>query len=94
MSTLRSSIERISLPAVGWLNGLPRLVPFLVVLALMVTGVLVPGWGWVFTALVVLFLLWALYLGWPRLAGTERLMRCAVLLVAVAITLTQAFPRT
>ena len=46
---------------------LPRAFPFLIVLALLVGGILVPGWGWVLTALVVLFLAWILFLGWPRL---------------------------
>ena len=94
MSHLRNSIERASLPLVTRLNRLPRAVPFLVVLALLVAGVLVPGWGWVLTALVVLFLAWMLVLGWPRLGGIERLMRLAVVFMAVAITLSQALPRT
>jgi hypothetical protein len=93
VSTLRSSFERLSLPAVAWLSGLPRFVPFLVILALMVGGVLIPGWGWVLTLVVVLFLLWTLYLGWPRLDGTQRIMRVTVLLLAAAVMLTQAFPR-
>ncbi len=93
VSTLRNSIERMSLPAVERLNGLPRFVPFLAILALMVGGVLIPGWGWLLSLVVVMFLLWTLYLGWPRLDGTQRIMRATVLLLAVAITLTQAFPR-
>ena len=90
---MRTSIERASLPALTWLNSLPRFVPFLAILALMVGGVLIPGWGWLLTAVVVLFLLWTLYLGWPQLDGTQRLMRTTVVMLALAIGLTQAFPR-
>ena len=78
----------------SWLNRLPRFLPFLAILALMVGGVLIPGWGWVLTLVVVLFLLWTLYLGWPRLDPTQRLMRATVTLLAIAIATTQAFPRT
>ena len=75
------------------LSRLPRAVPFLVVLALLVGGILVPGWGWVLTALVALFLAWMLVLGWPRLSSVERLMRIAVIFMAVAIAVSQAIPR-
>jgi hypothetical protein len=93
VSPLRESVADASLPAVNALNRLPRAVPFLAVLALMVAGIFVPGWGWVFLLVVVLFLGWTLYLAWPALDPTARLGRVAVLLIAVAITLTQAVPR-
>jgi hypothetical protein len=92
-SSLRTSLERVSLPLLTRLSALPRLVPFLAVLALLVAGLLVPGWGFVLTGVVALFLAWMLFLGWPRLAPVERLMRVAVLLMVAAIALTQAFPR-
>ncbi len=92
-SPLRQSVEQASLPLVARLSRLPRLVPFLIVLALMVAGILIPGWGWLLLVVVTLFLGWILYLGWPQLSGSERLMRIAVLVMAVAITLTQAVPR-
>lgn len=94
MPTLRESIETASLPAVKRLSEMPRFVPFLIVLALMVAGILVPTWGWIFLAAVVLFLGWMLYLGWPRLSSAEKLMRVAVLALTAAITVTRAFPQT
>jgi hypothetical protein len=93
-SSFRTSVERASLPVLTRLSRLPRAVPFLLVLLLLVGGILVPGWGWVLTALVALFLAWMLFLGWPRLTGVERLMRVAVILLAVAIAITQAVPRS
>lgn len=94
MPTLRQTIESASLPAVKRLGEVPRAVPFLLVLGLMVAGILVDGWGWLFLIPVVLFLLWTLYLGWPALDNGARLGRVAVVLMAIAITVTQALPRT
>ena len=94
MPTLRQNIESASLPLVQRLNRLPRAVPFLLVLALMVGGVFLPSPGWLLLVPVVLFLAWTLYLGWPALDGGARAGRVAVLLIAVALTLTQAFPRS
>ena len=93
MSTLRESFERASLPALTLLSGLPRAVPFLAILGLVVLGLFVP-WGWVLIALVVLVLTWIALLAWPRLTTAERLMRVAVIVLMAAIAITQAVPRT
>ncbi len=93
MSPIRESIERASLPALTWLSGLPRAVPFLIVLGLALGGILLPAPGWLLIAVVALLLLWILYLAWPRLTLSERLLRIAVVAVIVAVTITQAFPR-
>jgi hypothetical protein len=93
VSTLRESFERASLPAITRLSSLPRFVPFLLVLGLLVAGIFVPGWGWVLIALATLVLLWILALAWPRLTMPERLMRVAVCVMLGAVTVTQAFPR-
>ncbi len=93
MSTLRESFERASLPALTYLSGLPRIVPFLAIMVLTLAGVVLPGWGWVLIALVALVLTWILLLAWPRLSTAERLMRLAVVALMVAVTVTQAAPR-
>ena len=93
VSSMRESVQRASLPVVERLNALPRFVPFLVILALMVAGLFVPVWGWVLLLLVTLFLGWTLYLAWPAMDATQRLMRLTIVLIALAITVTQAFPR-
>ena len=92
MSSLRESFERASLPALTFLSGLPRAVPFLVILGLVVAGLFVP-YGWVLIVLVVLILLWIALLAWPRLSTAERLMRVAVIVLMAAIAVTQAVPR-
>ena len=93
MPSLRERVADASLPVITALNRVPRAVPFLAVLALMVAGIFVPGWGWVFLVVVVAFLAWTLYLAWPALDSGARAGRVAVLLLAVAITVTQAVPR-
>jgi len=91
---MRESFERASLPAVRYLGGLPRVVPFLVVLGLVVAGIFLPSPGWLLIAVAALLLAWILALAWPRLTVAEKLMRLAVVAIIVAITLTEAFPRT
>ncbi|MBR7744100.1 hypothetical protein KC207_12455 [Phycicoccus sp. BSK3Z-2] len=93
MSSLRESFERVSLPAITRLSELPRVIPFLVVIALVVAGVLLPPPGWLLLGVVALLLAWILALAWPRLSRVEKLMRIAVVALMVALLLTQAFPR-
>ncbi|XVX21690.1 DUF6703 family protein [Actinomycetota bacterium] len=80
-------------PLARRLATLPPIVPALVVLALLLLGAFVKPFGWVFTAIVALFLVWMLALSWPRLTATERLMRVAVLFLVAAVAVTQAIPR-
>ncbi len=91
--TFRQSVEQASLPLIRAISGRPRWLVFLATLGLMVAGVLVDGWGWVFFALVGVFLAWILFLSWPRLTSVERLMRSAVLALVAAVTVVRAFPQ-
>ena len=91
--TFRQSVEQASLPLIRAISGRPRWLVFLATLGLMVAGVLVDGWGWVFFAVVGVFLAWILFLSWPRLTSVERLMRSAVLALVAAVTVVRAFPQ-
>ena len=94
-NTVRHRIDHASLPLMTKLSRLPRLVPFLILLALLVAGVLISGQvGFVLMSLAAIFVAWVLYLSWPRLSGSERIMRLAVLLLAVAMAVVQLFPRS
>jgi hypothetical protein len=89
-NTLRRRIDHASLPLMTKLSNLPRLVPFLVLLGLLVGGLLIGGLvGFVLMSLAAAFVAWVLYLSWPRLNGSERVMRLAVLLLAVAMAATR-----
>jgi energy-coupling factor transporter transmembrane protein EcfT len=94
-NTLRNRIDHASLPLMTKLTELPRLVPFLLLLALLILGVVISGpVGFVLMAVAAAFVGWVLYLSWPRLSGSERIMRFAVLLLAIALAVVQLFPRT
>jgi len=74
------------------LSRLPKLLPFAILLTLLVSGYLLGGAvGFVLMALAALFVAWVLYLSWPLLSSSERLMRAAVLLLAVAMTVVRYF---
>jgi hypothetical protein len=91
---VRTSIERVSAPTLVRLGRLPRMVPFVIMLALIVVGLLIHGpAGFALITLGVLFLVWLLYLAWPALAPVERLMRLAVVVLGTALAVTQLFPR-
>jgi putative exporter of polyketide antibiotics len=89
----RSRVEHAAYPVLDRLERLPRVVPFLAVLVLIVVGILVPRWGFVATALVALAVAFLVYYTWPRLSLPERLMRLAVLALISAVALVQAVPR-
>ena len=87
-NTLRHRIDQASLPLMTRLSGLPKLLPFAILLILLVGGVLIGGGlGLVLMSLAVIFVAWVLYLSWPVLSTSERMMRSAVLLLAVAMTI-------
>lgn len=91
---VRTAIERASTPALERLATLPVWLPFLALLLLILVGGFVGGpVGWVMVAVALLFVAWLLYLSWPRLTTVERVMRLAVLLLFVAVTLVQLVPR-
>ena len=94
-NTLRHRIDQASLPLMTRLSSLPRAVPFLLMLALLVGGVLIGGTvGFLLMSVAVLFVAWVLYLSWPRLTSSERIMRFAVLLLAIAMAVVQLYPRS
>ncbi|MGN6636639.1 MAG: DUF6703 family protein [Oryzihumus sp.] len=94
LSPVRDKIERASVPALTFLARLPRLVPFFILLVLLLAGAIAGhALGFVLMGLAALFVGWLLYLAWPRLTSSERLRRSAVVLLAVALAITQLFPR-
>ena len=89
----RSRVEHAAYPVLDRLERLPRFLPFIAVLALIVVGIAVPRWGFLATALVALLVAFLIYYTWPRLTLPERLMRVAVLALVTAVTVVQALPR-
>ena len=89
-NTVRQRIDRASLPVMTKLSQLPRAVPFLVLLVLLLAGAVISGVaGFALMGLASAFIGWILYLAWPQLTGSERIMRLAVLLLAIATAVTR-----
>ena len=87
--TPRTANER----ALVALARVPRPVPILAVLGLLLVGMFVPTYGFIATGVVAAFLAWILMLSWPRLTGVEKLMRIAVIVFITAIAIIQSRPR-
>jgi hypothetical protein len=86
-SGTRMAVERSSARPLIFLRQLPWWLPLIFVLALMITGFVVPGWiGAVALVLVAAFLAWLAFISWPRVNTRGRLLR----VVAVASMLTAA----
>ncbi|MDP9239453.1 MAG: hypothetical protein M3O55_02280 [Actinomycetota bacterium] len=81
---MRDKIERRSIVALTYLNTLPRPVTFGLVMLVLLAGVLTTGiLAAVALGIVTLFLAWLLYVGWPQMSPSGRLLRLlATLLVA------------
>ena len=103
---VRAAIERASMPALAKLAKLPTWLPMVAVAALILVGAFIGGplvddggvriAGVVGLSLIVvalLGLLWLLYLSWPHLTSSLRLMRIAVLTLLLAIVNTQYVTR-
>ncbi len=90
---VRARIERASIPALTQLAKLPTWLPMVVVAALILIGAFLGGVvGAILVGVALVGLLWLLYLSWPHLTPSLRMMRIAVLVLLLAIAITQFFP--
>ena len=90
-SDARRTLERSSARPLVLLHQLPVWVVPIVLTALLVTGLAVPGWiGAVALVLVAGFLGWLAALSWPRLAPGPRLLRVAAIACVLAAAGIQA----
>lgn len=84
MTPSRRTLEQRLGPLVVLLAGLPRAVPFLVVAALLVAGLLLQGVvGGVLLLVLAAFLGLLLALAWPVLQPRPRVLRLAVVAIVV-----------
>ena len=75
------------------MNAVPRPVAIGVLVALLAGGVLAPRpWAGIAFLVVAAFVGWLLFLTWQRLALPERLMRNAVLVLALAVAVVRIVP--
>lgn len=79
---LRTKIETASRTALLRMHALPRWALFLTFLGLAVGAALAPGvWGALCAVVLATFLLWLLFLAWPKLSPAARAVRLIVIAV-------------
>jgi hypothetical protein len=90
-SDARRSLEHSSARPLLLLHQLPVWLIPVMLTALLVTGLAVPGWtGAVALVLVAAFLGWLAAVSWPRLAPGGRLLRVAAVACVLAVAVIQA----
>jgi len=90
-SGTRQAVERASARPLFFLVHLPKWVPMVVALGLLITGFIVPGLlGAAALLLVAIFLGWLAYMSWPRINTSGRIMRVIAMACMVAIIVWQA----
>jgi len=90
-SDARRSLEHSSARPMLLLHQLPVWLIPVVLTALLVAGLAVPGWiGAVALVLVAAFLGWLAGVSWPRLAPGGRLLRVAAVASVLAVAVIQA----
>jgi hypothetical protein len=90
-SATRQAVERSSARPLVFLSQLPRWLPLLAMLALMITGFAVPGWiGAAALVLVAAFLAWLAYMSWPRVSARGRVPRILAVVCVLVLAVWQA----
>ena len=91
--SFRSLLEHASYPWVERLDAVPRPVAVGVLVVLLAVGVLAPRpWAGIAFLVVAAFVGWLLFLTWQRLTLPERLLRAAVLVLALAVAVVRIVP--
>jgi Family of unknown function (DUF6703) len=87
----RRSLERASARPLLYVHQLPGWLPPLLMAALLVAGLALPGWaGAAVLGVPVIFLGWLAALSWPTLSPHSRLLRAAALGCVLALAVIQA----
>ncbi|GAT66738.1 hypothetical protein HS048_13135 [Planomonospora sp. ID91781] len=77
---LRQKVERFSAAPLVFLFQLPRWIPPLLLVVLLLAGFAVPSfWGGLAVLPVIAFVGWLAYMSWPSLATKGRILRIALL---------------
>jgi hypothetical protein len=90
-SPARRAAERRSALPLVYLRHLPAWVPPVVLVALLVAGLAVRGWGGtVALCAVAAFLSWLAFLSWPGRSGRGRIARSVVIACLLGLAALQA----
>lgn len=84
------SPNRTSAAALLWLNGVPRWMLFVGMIAIACGAAFLHGWpGEILLLLIIGFLSWLAFMSWPRTEPTGRVLRVIVIGVLVAVFVTR-----
>lgn len=87
---MRAAVERRSSTVLVYLHQMPRWILPLLIAALMLAGLVVPGpMGALALTLVAAFLGWLAYLSWPSLTAGKRTIRVLTTVVLLALAIAQ-----
>jgi hypothetical protein len=81
----KSSIHRQSAVFLAYVHQLPRWVPLILLPALLVAGLALPGPAGAIALLLLALVVWFLFMATPPRNASHRLIRYAVPLVLVAV---------
>ena len=91
--SFRSRVEHASAPWVERMNAVPRAVALGVLVLVLAVGILAPSpWSGIAFLVVTAFVAWLLFLTWERLTLPERVLRVAVLVLALAVAIVELAP--
>lgn len=83
-SPIRSKLERRSATLLVFLHRLPRWVPFVLMLGLLVAALLLKGvLAAVFLVLLCVVLAWLAFVSWPMLRAADRVFRVATIVAVL-----------
>lgn len=90
-------LQRISLPLLTRLSGVPKWLVVVVLATLLVLGMIQTGalaWlGALILGVLTLFFLWLLVLSWPAIPASGRLLRAIVVVALAGATVLKAMGR-
>ncbi|MBX6386565.1 MAG: hypothetical protein IRZ07_26915 [Microbispora sp.] len=87
---VRAAVERKSAAPLVFLFQQPRWLVPLVMVALLITGLVLPDWrGGVAVLPVLAFVVWLAYLSWPSLRPVGRVLRVAVATFLILLAATR-----
>lgn len=93
-ATFRDAVERRSVIMLTYLGSVPRVLPFGLVMALLLAGLLTSGvLAFAAITLVAIFLTWLLYLGWPNMQPSGRALRLLATVVVAAAAVQRLLAR-
>jgi hypothetical protein len=91
-SASREALEHRSATWLLWLHQLPRWLPPVLAVALLVAGLAIGGWGGgAALAGLAVVLAWLAAISWPRLPAQGRLLRVIVIAAVLAIAVVRGF---